>query len=87
MCQFDLLSADVGGSETLNVDYIIKGLAQYFPPVNLLSKQKRSIRHEMKKTRSLNVRYYVARLIDLNYYLASFLEDTLTDKVGVTELN
>ena len=26
--QFDLLSADVEGTQTLNVDYIIKGLAQ-----------------------------------------------------------
>ena len=36
--QFDSLSADVEGTETLNVDEIIKGLAQYFLPVNLLSK-------------------------------------------------
>ena len=31
LCQFDLLSADLEGTQTLNVDYIIKGLAQYFP--------------------------------------------------------
>ena len=34
--QLDLLSADLEGTQTLNVDYIIKGLAQYFPSVNLL---------------------------------------------------
>ena len=28
--QFDSLSADVEGAETLNIDYSIKGLAQYF---------------------------------------------------------
>ena len=38
LCQFDLLYADVEGTETLNVDYIIRGLAQYFTPVNQLSK-------------------------------------------------
>ena len=36
--QFDSLYADPESTETLNVDYIIRGLAQYFFPVNLLSK-------------------------------------------------
>ena len=30
LCQFDLLSADVEITQTLNVDDIIKGLVQYF---------------------------------------------------------
>ena len=38
-------------------------------------------------TCSLTIRRYAARLIDLNEYLASFLGATLTDKIGVTELN
>ena len=33
---FELLSADVENMETLNVDYYIKGLALYPPPVNLV---------------------------------------------------
>ena len=37
--QFDLLSDDIEGTETLNVDYIIKGLAHYFPSINLLFKK------------------------------------------------
>ena len=49
--------------ETLNVDYIIRGLAQYSPLVKFLSKQKRAMRRGMKKTRSLTVRRYAARLI------------------------
>ena len=37
--QFDLLSTDVKNTETpLDVDYLLKGLAWYFPPVNSLSK-------------------------------------------------
>ena len=40
--QFDSLSADAESTENLNVDYIIRCLAQYPPPVNFLSKQKRS---------------------------------------------
>ena len=41
----------------------------------------------MKKPRSLKVRRYVARLIDLNEYLDSFLGATLFDKIDVYELN
>ena len=48
LIQFDLLSADVEIRQTLNVDDIIKGLAQYFFPVNLLSKQKRAMRCGIK---------------------------------------
>ena len=39
------------------------------------------------KTRDLTVRRYLARLIDINEYLTSFMGDTLTDKIGVTEVN
>ena len=45
------------------------------------------MRRVMKKTRSLTVRRYVAHLINLNEYLASFLGETLTDNIGITELN
>ena len=66
MRQFDSLSTDVEGTETLHVDYIIRGLAQYYPPVNFLEKQKQAILCGMKKLRSLPVRRYAACLIDLN---------------------
>ena len=37
LCQFDLLYADVENTDTfLTVDYIPKGLAWYFTPVNSL---------------------------------------------------
>ena len=39
------------------------------------------------KTRSLKVRRYAARMVDINEYLASFLGTTLSDKIDVTELN
>ena len=47
--QFDLLSTDIESKETLNMDYIIRGLSQYFPPVNLLPKQKRTMRRGIQK--------------------------------------
>ena len=37
--------------------------------------------------RSLKVRRYAVRLIDLTEYLASLLGGTLSDKIDVTELN
>ena len=46
--QFDLFSAEVEGTETLNADYITRVLAQYFLPVNSLSKQKRAMRRGMR---------------------------------------
>ena len=41
----------------------------------------------MSKSRGFKVRCYTARLIDLNEYLALFPGDTLSEKIGVTELN
>ena len=41
--QFESLSDNVESTKILDVDYIIRGLAQYFPPVNFLSKQKRAM--------------------------------------------
>ena len=38
---FYVLSADVENTETLNLDYYIKGLALYFFPVNSLSTTKK----------------------------------------------
>ena len=52
LCQFDLFSADVENIETLNVEYYIKVLALYPPPVNFLTKQKRAIRREIKNAKS-----------------------------------
>ena len=40
-----------------------------------------------EKPRSLKVRHYTARLIDVNEYLTSFIGATIADKIGITELN
>ena len=49
----DFVSADAKSIEALlYVDYLLNGLAWYFPPVNSLSKQKRAKRCRMKNTRS-----------------------------------
>ena len=85
--QFEFFSADVESTDNLDVDYIIRSLAQYFFLVNSLSKHKHTMRCGMKNLCSLTVRCYVSRLIDLNKYLASFPGATFTDEICVTELN
>ena len=48
--QFDLLSADVENTETLNVDYYIKGLALYFPfEFDFKGKARDTLRNEKKR--------------------------------------
>ena len=44
------------------------------------------MRRGIKKIRSLKVRRFAARLIDMNEYLDSFAGATLADKIYVTEL-
>ena len=66
LCQFDSLSAGVDITEPLTVEYIIKGLALYFFPVNSLSKQNQAMHPGMRKPSGLKVRRYAAHLIDLN---------------------
>ena len=86
--QFDLLYADMKNTETpLYVDYLRKGLAWYFFPVNSLPKHKRTMRRCMEKPHSLKVRHYAVLWIDLNEYLASFTGAIMDDKMGFTELN
>ena len=87
LCQFDSLYDDVESMETLNVDYIIRGLYHYFTPVNSLSKTEEHNAPCNEKPCSLTIRSYVARLIDLNEYLYSFPGETLTDNISVTKLN
>ena len=86
--QFDLLSTDIENTDTyLTVDYLLKGLLWYF--FLWIRFQNKSVQcgAVWKKTRSLKVRIYAARLIDLNEYLASFLGAAVYDKIGITELN
>ena len=54
--QFDLLFSDVESTETLNIEYIIKGLALCYPPLNSLSKKKSAMRRGMKKLSSIKWR-------------------------------
>ena len=78
----------MNNTETLlYVDCLLKVLAWYLFPVNSVSKQKCAMHRCMKNPHILKVRRYAARLIDLNGCLASFPGATMSDNIGVTELN
>ena len=87
LCQLYLFSSDVENTETPNMDYYIKDLALYLPPTNQLYKKARNAPRIEEKTRSLKVRRYAARLVDLDEHLNFFLGVTLSVKMYVTELN
>ena len=63
--QFESLSADTEGTNPLNVEDILSGLASYFFPLNFLVKQIRAMRRRMRNPHSLKFRYG-AHLIDIN---------------------
>ena len=77
---FDSFSDDVERTETLTAENIIKGLALYFPPINLLLKKNHAMLRRMRKLRGLKVRRYAARLIDFNEYLNLFPGAKLSGK-------
>ena len=84
--QFYLIYSDMENKNTyLTVDYILKGLAWYFPCEFSLKKVCNAPLY--KKPRNLKMRCYAARSIDLNDYLVSFTGEIMADKIGVTEIN
>ena len=65
------------------MDYYIKGLALYFTLQIRFKKSRDAPQNE--KQHSLKLRRYVARLIDLNEYLASSPGVNLADEIYATE--
>ena len=82
LCQFDLLSDHMEGTNPLTSENIILGLAAYFPPVNSPPKKKRAMRRGTRNPRVLKVRLYTAILVELNKYLALFPGEKLTEKLA-----
>ena len=63
------------------------GLGKYLFPVNVLSKQKRTICRGMRKPHKLKMRLYAAFLIDINTYLDVFTGVKANAEICETELN
>ena len=67
--KFAMLYAEVGSTKPEKVMCIILGLGTHFFTVNELSKQKGAMCRRTSKPRSLKVKRYDARLIELNKHL------------------
>ena len=83
LLQFDSFSDNMKGTETLNIDYFIRGLAQYFPPYKFAVKTEARNAPWNENPRSLSARRYAACLIDIIEFLASFLGEIFTDKINI----
>ena len=64
--QHDMLSVEVGRTTTTHLNRIIWGLGRYYFPINVLSKQKRVVRHRIIKPRKLKLGRYTACMIEIN---------------------
>ena len=76
--QFDMLSDELGSATQVWVPTF---------SIRAMSKQKRAIRHGIRKPRSLKVRCYAARLIGLEEYLTMLPGANIRENNCVTELN
>ena len=81
-----MLSAEVVSTTSEHLKYIILGLDVYFSPVNAMSKQKRAMRHIIRKPHGLKVIHYAARMIYFNTYLSVFRGAKASEKICDTEL-
>ena len=61
--QFYTLCVQLGSTTMAHLNQVILGLGMYFTSVNALSKQKRVMRHGMRKTHELKLRCYVSHMI------------------------
>ena len=85
--QFDNLFAQVVIMTIAHLNRVILNLCTYFPPVNLLSKQKRMMRRGMRKKHELKVKRYTDFITDINEYLADFPGTKIVENIGETKLN
>ena len=63
------------------------GFRYVLPPVNELSKQKRTMQRLMRKPCELKVRFYNYCMVDINEYLTLFPGVKASDKIGDMEKN
>ena len=84
---FGILSAKAGSINSEHLKSIILGLGKAFPPVNALSKQKRTMRRGIQNPRGLKLRRHTAFMINLKKYLSVFPGEKASDKMCKTKSN
>ena len=83
---FGTLCDQVGSTPIAHLNRFILGIGTYFPPVNELSKQKRSMHRVTRNMLKLKVIHCVACLICLNEYLAALPWAKVNDNKDNMEL-
>ena len=87
LVQFDNLCSQIGSTNTAHLNWVNLGLGPYFFPVDVYSKQKPMMCSGIRKPCKLKLRWYAARLIDINEYLATFTGSKASANIGDTEFN
>ena len=85
--QLDTLFSEVGITTSEHLRYNLLVLGTYFPPVNVLSKQRRAMCRGTRNPLGLKVRKYTAHMIKINEYLDVLHGEKAIDKICEMEFN
>ena len=66
LAAFELSAADLGNPTVLNAEAILKDLRDQLFPQRALQQQKRYMRRSLRKPRSMSIRMYVNRVLEMN---------------------
>ena len=83
----DKIAIQNSGTTSAHLKFIQKGLFDYFPPINALSKQKRVMRRAMRKPQYLPFKRFAAWLTELKNYLPLFPGSTASKNMPPKEPN
>ena len=69
---FELSAAELDNPTVLNAEAILKNLRDQLFPQRALQQQKRYMRRSLRKPRTISIRMYINRVLELNDQLASY---------------
>ena len=85
--EFDELASQNNGMASYHLKHITDSLLGYIPPINALSKKKRTMHRAMRKPWYLTFKCFIARLTELNNCLPLFPRSSNANKMTPKELN
>ena len=85
--EYDLIIVTFRGTAATHQQEIRKVILEYFFPINTIEKQKRTMRHMMRKPRRVKLKHFAARLQEWINLLTKFLLSEDSWKIPQKELN
>ena len=85
--EFEELQAQYGCETNNNFKLIQEGVLEYFFPINALSKQKRAMRHAIRKPQNTTFKRFAESLTEMNNFLMLFTGLDDSKKMEMEELN